>query len=185
MLDNFYGLKDAHQIESFAQLFHDLGMESALKDKDTKVADAAVYRLITDFISDGHTKWYAFSYLAGPNEITAKDATRVKVFEHRDRQTQARAKAYPDGIPGSEEVGNTAYITFDGFTDAGIDPDEYYNAEIRKSLPDSDIFALINRAHEQINRENSPIENVVLDLSVNLPDFLPLARLFPEERFFL
>ena len=57
MLDNFYGLKDAHQIESFAQLFHDLGMESALKDKDTKVADAAVYRLITDFISDGHTKW--------------------------------------------------------------------------------------------------------------------------------
>ena len=168
MLDNFYGLKDAHQIESFAQLFHDTGMESALKDRNTKVADAAIYRLISDFISDGHTKWHAFSYLAGPDEITANDITRAKIFEHRDRQKEARAKVYPDGIPGYEEVGNTAYITFDNFYDtAGMDPDEYYDAEKRNALPDSDIFALIIRAHEQINRENSPIENVVLDLSAN------------------
>ena len=93
MLDNFYGLKDAHQIENFAQLFHDTGMEDALKDRNTKVADAAVYRLISDFISDGHTKWHAFSYLAGPDEITARDATREKIFEHRERQKEARCGA--------------------------------------------------------------------------------------------
>ena len=168
MLDNFYGLKDAHQIENFAQLFHDTGMEDALKDRNTKVADAAVYRLISDFISDGHTKWHAFSYLAGPDEITARDATREKIFEHRERQKEARAKAFPEGIPGYQEIGNTAYITFDNFYDtAGMSPDDYYDAEKRAALTDSDIFALIIKAHEQINRENSPIENVVLDLSAN------------------
>lgn len=168
MLDNFYGLKDAHQIESFAKLFHETGMEGALKDRNTKVADAAVYRLITDFISDGHTKWHAFSYLAGSGEITARDVTREKIFEHRDRQKEARAKAFPEGIPGYYEVGNTAYITFDNFYDtAGMSPDDYYDAEKRAALTDSDVFALIIRSHEQINRENSPIENVVLDLSIN------------------
>ena len=129
---------------------------------------AAVYRLISDFISDGHTKWHAFSYLAGPDEITARDATREKIFEHRERQKEARAKAFPEGIPGYQEIGNTAYITFDNFYDtAGMSPDDYYDAEKRAALTDSDIFALIIKAHEQINRENSPIENVVLDLSAN------------------
>jgi len=168
MLDTLYGLKDAHQIESFGQLFHDTAMEGELKGKDVKLADATIYRLISDFISDGHTKWHAFSYLAGPGEMTARDTTRKRIFEHRDRQQTARAKVYPNGIPGYEEVGNTAYITFDGFYDTdGMDPDDYYNAEKRKSVPDSDVFALLIRAHEQINRENSPIENVVLDLSAN------------------
>lgn len=45
--------------------------------------------------------------------------------------------------------------------------DDYYDAEKRAALTDSDIFALIIKAYEQINRENSPIENVVLDLSAN------------------
>lgn len=168
MLDYFYGLKDAHNIENFDKLFHDVGLESVLKGQDVKLADAGIFRLISDFLSDGHSKWHAFSYLAGPDEISANDITRERISEHLSRQKAARAEYYPDGIPGYEEVGNTAYITFDNFTYSGNpNADAYYEVEDAQEFPDSDVIGLIIKAHEMINREDSPIENVVLDLSAN------------------
>ena len=167
LLDTFYGLKEPHNIDSFAKLFHDTGLESALKGSDVNKADEAVYRLISDYLSDGHSKWHASSYLTGPAEYTARDLTREKVLESKSRQTSARAKYYPEGIPGYEEVGNTAYITFDSFNNLIPDSDEYYKIEDPQAFPDADIYGLIIKAHAMITRENSPIENVVLDLSAN------------------
>ena len=166
MLDYFYGLKETHRIESFAQFFHDVGFEGALKGPDVKQADGAVHRLITDFLSDGHSNWCGFSYLNGPLEYRAKDTTRDQIFEHYERQTTARAKFYPDGIPGYEEVGNTAYITFDDYK-RFFQPNEYYEMD-PKDYPADDTIGLIIRAHAMITREDSPIENVVLDMSANL-----------------
>ncbi|MDO4403559.1 MAG: S41 family peptidase [Atopobiaceae bacterium] len=80
---------------------------------------------------------------------------------------QGGAKYYPDGIPGYEEIGNTAYITFDIFSMSTTDLDDYYQAEDLASFGDDDTFALLMKAHKQIHRENSPIENVVVDLSCN------------------
>ena len=45
--------------------------------------------------------------------------------------------------------------------------ESYYLAEDVSKLADTDTISLIMKAHEQITRENSPIENVVLDLSNN------------------
>lgn len=117
MLDYFYGLKDSHQIDSFAQFFHDVGFDVHLKGSEVKQADGAIYRLLTDFLRDGHSSWHAFSYLTGPIDYEAKDASIMKIGEHYSRQLNAREKFYPDGIPGYEEVGNTAYITIDSFPD--------------------------------------------------------------------
>lgn len=80
---------------------------------------------------------------------------------------QSGAKYYPDGIPGYEEIGNTAYITFDIFSMSTTDLDDYYQEEDLASFGDDDTFALLMKAHKQIHRENSPIENVVVDLSCN------------------
>ena len=67
-----------------------------------------------------------------------------------------------------QEVGNTAYITFDSFDmDLGRD---YYDPEVQRTLSGmiaADNIALIHYANERINREDSPIENVVIDLSHN------------------
>ena len=76
----------------------------------------------------------------------------------------ARAKVYPDGVPGYEEVGNTAYVTFDTFS-AQLTSKPYYETENTMDLGDT--IGLIIYAHEQITREDSPIENVVIDLSCN------------------
>ena len=165
MLDHFYGLKDTHRIQSFQRLFQSIGFEDVLKGGDVRQADGAVYRLITDFLSDGHSHWLGFSYLTGPMEYEARDAANEWIDMNLDRQEEARAKFYPDGIPGYEEIGNTAYISFDTFMNM-LQPDDYYTLD-PADYPEGDVIGLMIKAHEQITREGSPIENVVLDMSAN------------------
>ena len=167
MLDFFYGFKDTHNIESFDQLFHDVGFEESLKGSDVLEADLCINRLISDFLSDGHSGWHAYSYLAGKGDYKGTDAAKTKLFEHKTRQEDARAKFYPDSIPGYEEVGNTAYITFDHFVNLSPNGEDYYSVEDPAEFGDEDTIGLIIKAHAMINREDSPIENVVLDLSAN------------------
>lgn len=168
LLDFFYGFRDTHKIDSFAKLFRNAGMEESLKGSNALEADLSIYRLISDILSDGHSSWNGFSYLTGKTDYKATDATVNKLFKNQDRQLAARAKYYPDGVPGYEEVGNTAYITFDGFDHVSMDGEDYYGVENPLDFPDSDTIGLIMKAHAMITRENSPIENVVLDLSANL-----------------
>ena len=168
MMDYFYGLKETHRIESFDRLFDDIGFKGPLTGPSAEQADKAIYRLTTDFLDDNHTDWHGFSYLAGPLDYSASGAARTKLFAYLERLNTAKAQFYPDGIPGYEEIGNTAYISFDTFMNLTRNGEDYYLVEDLQDFPAEDSIALIMRAHEQIYRENSPIENVVLDLSTNL-----------------
>ena len=164
MLDNLYGLKEDHKITNFDKLFKEVGFQEMLKGPSAVDADKAVYRLITEYIDDVHSNWYDFSYLTGEIDYSALGTSRARVTDAKTRYAGARTKAYPDGFPGYEEVGNTAYVTFDEFT-AQPYAKTYYEAENTLELKDT--IGLIIYAHEQITRENSPIENVVIDLSCN------------------
>jgi hypothetical protein len=165
-LDTLYGLKDTHEIESFDQLFFDSGFKELLLDPEVKEADKAIYRLITDYFDDNHSKFLGFSYLTGPVDYSVTGVSRARMDNLRQRQLDAREKFYPDGVPGYEEIGNTAYITFDGFDIYG-NPEDFYSVEDPMDLPDEETIALIMKAHALITREDSPVENVVLDLSIN------------------
>ncbi|WP_031550146.1 S41 family peptidase [Oribacterium sp. FC2011] len=168
MMDYLYGLKEPHEIEHFAQLFHENGFEAMLKSSDPKNADIAIYRTITDYLDDGHSQFGSYSYLTGKNDYKApKGASEYRWNDHYERYTKAREKFYPDGIPGYEEVGNTAYITFDQFYMESVEGEEYYTTD-PKDFSDQDTIGLIMKAHSMITRENSPIKNVVIDLSCNL-----------------
>ena len=164
MLDTLYGLKEDHKITSFDKLFKEVGFQEILKGTSAVDADKAVYRLITEYLDDVHSNWYNFSYLTGEIDYAPLGISRARVMDAQTRYKSARAKAYPDGVPGYEEVGNTAYITFDTFT-AQAYAKPYYETENTMELGDT--IGLIIYAHEQITRENSPIENVVIDLSCN------------------
>ena len=168
MLDYMYGMKDTHEIESFREFFHDTGLESLLKGANAEYADRAVWRMITDFFDDLHSDWHGYSYLAGPVDVTVPDGPSVlRRSAIKEDFLAAREKYYPDGIPGYEEIGNTAYITFDRFYIEGQDGDQFYHVEDPMDFEDTDTIGLIMKAHALINRENSPIENVVIDLSCN------------------
>ena len=168
-MDTFYGLKESHDIESFDELADDTGLKPALTGTDPVQADAALYQLLELHLDDLHTAFRLSSPLSG---ISAGDRFPEELGEGQcslrfEKQAYTYRKAamdvFQDHLPRYEEFGNTAFITFNHFE--GLPDEDYY-----KNPPTQDVHDAIGvmlYAYQQITRENSPIENVVLDLSLN------------------
>lgn len=98
------------------------------------------------------------------NEGTSVSKSIIDYAANSRLYSRARKNAYKDGCPSYEEIGNTAYITLDNFL---IDlKKDYYEAGITKECTDT--VEIIAYANSRINRKNSPVENVVIDLSNNM-----------------
>lgn len=165
-LDTFYGLKEAHDIKGFRELFWQIGYDEVLSGNDALDADNALKSIIDYYFDDLHSVFNEYSYLVGREDISASTGfANRKIEEHEDTYAAARDAAYPDGWLKYEEVGNTAYITFDSF-ESDYFGHAYYKASAADEKLD-DTVAQIIEAHKQITREGSPIQNVVLDLSNN------------------
>ena len=170
-LDYQYGLKDIHAIESFDRLFTETGLKNDFLSSDETKADQALYKLISWYIGDIHSTYNGMSYMSDPERMKEMAGVRglamTRLQSIQDELSEARNAAYPEGIPAYEEVGNTAYITFDAFRDP--DPSiDYYAAPTEADNSMKDTIKLMQYACAQILREGSPVENVVLDLSLNV-----------------
>ena len=168
-LDCLYGLKGPHDIKNFRQTFWEIAFDEVLSSTNPTNVDLALHQFINFYLDDQHSAFLEPSYRAGlesqfENPVSVGQASG-RMNGHMESYAAARAVVYPDGVPGYEEVGNTAYVTFDGFT-FDYDPEDYY-AFGKENEPLQDTIGLIIYAHSQITRPDSPIENVVLDLSNN------------------
>ncbi|MBQ6502830.1 MAG: S41 family peptidase [Flexilinea sp.] len=173
VLDNLYGLKEPHEIEYFDQFFWQMGFDEQFKQATAEEADALLYKFIDFYLDDLHSEFIAYSYRVGPKEVewTTGPATR-KLDESVATYGKARAAFYDEGYFDEnpepyiyEEVGNTAYITFDHFTNnAG---NVYYDAIANGENLPKDTIGLLIYAYDKIYRQDSPIENIVIDLSNN------------------
>lgn len=165
-LDNLYGLKELHDVKSFDQLFTQLAYKDELLSPDPDTADNKLYDFIDLQLDDIHSTFGGYSRLTGRK---ATDGTfgiqSLNLNNNYAFYNYTRSKYYSDGPVGYEEFGNTAYITFDLFDNAPA-ATYYQCAENGEDLP-ADTIGLIINAHNQINRKDSPIENVVIDLSCN------------------
>ncbi len=158
-----YGLKDAQKIPSFGTLFELTGIEDALQSPDAQEATTALYDVIFSYISDLHTTFTASSPYAGPMPI--KPTMYPRAMTKMNQNMMRYMTAIPEeALEAYKEVGNTAYITFSKF-DGDLNTDYYAALEEGEKIADT--IGIIMYAHQQITRDNSPIENVVLDLSLN------------------
>lgn len=172
-LDNLYGLKDAHEIEYFDQFFWQMGFDEQFKKATAEEADELLYKVIDFYLDDLHSEFVDYSYRVGPKEVNWATGPATRKFdEFVSLYGNAREPFYDEGYFERvnydpyvySETGNTAYLTFDSFkyTNAAA----YYDAPDIDSLP-WDTVGLIIYAHQAIYRKDSPIENVVIDLSNN------------------
>ncbi|MBR0368681.1 MAG: hypothetical protein IJH86_09865 [Clostridia bacterium] len=163
MLDHLYGLKETHDIDRFDNLFDQIGFDESLMDTNPANPDLAIYHLINYYLDDIHSEFTAWSYLTGDSDFRLPVGPSERAWDEQVwKYVEAREAAFPEGVPFYQEVGNTAYITFDSFDLAANDSDDYYQDDMPV-----DTFWMIIKAHERIAREDSPIENVVIDLSNN------------------
>ena len=161
-LDTLYGLKAQHNITDFNNLFQSTGLVVSLLSKDPQEAGQALADLCCKYFDDGHSGNVNASYMMKEAVKRNWGPSNMQKFDENDRYKEARDAVYPDGAVPYEEVGNTAYITFDVFKFQFLD---YYSENAEDHLDNT--AALMLYAYQQITRENSPIENVVLDLSNN------------------
>ena len=168
-LDYNYGLKEVHKITTFDDIFKDCGYDQLLKSTNQTLADAALYEFINSHLDDQHSGFLDCSFRSDKenfDEITSEfmEGISSRTYSQKAKEfMKARNKYYPKGIPHYEEVGNTAYITFDAFADEGCE--DYYSAPQVDELDNT--MRLMQYAYDRITREGSPIKNVVMDLSLN------------------
>lgn len=167
-LDYEYGLQEAHHIKGFAEYFDQTGITAKLLDLDASVADNAIGDLTDYWFDDGHSAYLSNSYLADYTRYSSDDGFTTQHLNHLGEEIGKIRSKYENADVPYYETGNTAYITFDEFM---LDPSvealsDYYRLEAEGKMPNDTITQLI-AAHRTITRENSPIQNVVLDLSCN------------------
>lgn len=176
VLDYFYGLKDVHGIKNFERVFNNNGYDQLLSGVEPKNADGALYKAIHYIINDQHSRYLSASHYSGSDftkklrDVMGQGPCRSETLAIKNKLSEKRKKYYPDGVPGYEEVGDTAFITFDDFSK----PTKNY-AEEAATVEDKDTIGIVSYAISQILREKSPIRNVVLDLSLNLGGAAPAA----------
>ena len=169
--DTVYGLKEPHDIKNFSQTFWEIGFDEPLSSTNTADSDLAIHQFLNYYLDDQHSTYTSISpyseidSLDAHAEIVSGTATHI-MDKHMDRYADARDKVMGENIMPYQEVGNTAYIMFDGF-EMNFEPEDYYAFGLDDDAPMPDTIGLVIYAHHQITRENSPIENVVIDLSNN------------------
>ncbi len=172
VLDYQYGLKEIHNIEFFDALFDETGLKDQFYGSDPTDADKALWQLIYFYLGDLHSQFTHLSSLSDRDAFVAYTEQTGRGLADSQRNdeiavfTIARDAEYPDGIPAYEEIGDTAYITFDHFTDSVVDRD-YFATVTEADNSENDTFRLIQYACSRILREGSPVKNVVLDMSIN------------------
>lgn len=174
MLDCLYGLRETHDIEGFRQLFEQIGFDSRLQDPDPEEADLALYDFIDLYLDDLHSHFSGYSWFTGQVETEGSfGMASLGILDNIEYYAAARKKYYPGEVPFYEEVDNTAYVTFDSFDSSGSSL--YYQALSENGKLPQDTIGLIIYAHNRIYRRNSPVKNVVIDLSLNTGGSLDAA----------
>ncbi len=173
LMDNCYGLKEEHRIRSFLNMvIFNKDLHALLAGTDPKAFDAALTTLLMNYLDDSHSAFINASWMSGE----ADPLTMMSILTSIGRSSRSKLKSssvfeearkvyYPNGVPGYEEISDTAFITFDGFDMEFEEWEKYYQLECID--PQKDTIQLISYANQQIRREGSPVKNIVLGLSLN------------------
>ena len=171
ILDHFYGLKDSHHIGSFRSFFKNNGYEEKLLSPDPAQADQALLDTIRFALNDFHSNFNFSSWMAGPEEELTYEGEGLSsgIF---DQTEAAFRKAFGDSgldpLVFYSESGDTAYLTLYAMS-TSVTSERFYSMDPGdpENIAFMDAVEEILYAHGRIFRENSPIKNVVLDLSHN------------------
>ena len=176
-MDTLYGLKKEHNITAFKEVIvqRDTGLN--MYSTNAKKIDRELWNLIYQNVDDIHSRYALSSYASGAdykwklNEKYGQGYARDFIFAFDEELKEFRKKYNPD-LKIYEEYGDTAYITFDGFDFNIANIGDLFGDELGKSNNITldrvhDTIGLISYSVQQILRKDSPIKNVVLDLSLN------------------
>ena len=180
-LDLNYGLQKEHSIENgFDSYLETIGLKDRMLSTDGQDFYDALSELVQCYFADFHSSlsqpgpYAGADYSYSPTSLPAStEDTKASDKRFLAARQAAGLSVYDEELDDDVviepymEVGDTAYITFDHFVMSDYD---YYSTEYQENITDyigKETVSLVIYANQQINREDSPIRRVVVDLSCN------------------
>lgn len=156
MLDSFYGPRSQHKLVSFASMLKQNKISPLLASGKRQKVEKGLAQTIAYVLNDYESK-------PGPDMTTSIESDAQGQLQKRVAELQdARSARYGQGIPAYEEVGDTAFVVIDDLSLPSTSPYEVSADALKDS---TDALSTIAYAHKRITRADSPVRNVVLDLS--------------------
>lgn len=186
-----------NKFDCFDSYFEYVGLKSKLLNPDPEIFCKAIWDLCEAYFSDNHSNFKFASYYCGydiakkfAERVETGDEnllTGNSISKKMELYYTARQNAYSENVPGLEfsDDGKTAIVRFDHYTDSG---DSDLNAIINETnqkleKTTEEICKLIKKNYiaiyadidteyylycvNKMIKENSEVENVILDMSNN------------------
>ncbi len=184
MLEIKYGLTDqVLENARYDEFFEKHGLKQRFLAGKPKAAEEVLKEFIVIYLDDMHCVMKSPSPYVGKSFETRvmidKEVPKTEYWkpflEGLERDKNARSRTNAVSRSGSPvpymEIGDTAYVTFDSFENFLDNHSFYYGEKFQDEMDDllkeSDPVAIAYYANSQINRQGSPIKNVVIDISLN------------------
>ena len=169
ILEARYGLKKAHDIDDFDSYFKRRDLKADFLSANVRRMETALYNTSVLLFEDFHSGLDYFSpYLDGKID----DDTRFSpVFQNRLKRFNAIKETRNEKLGEYEpyqRIGDTVFITFDGFNFDPVKPfTRFYDEGFVPSPNKNDTLELFFYALERLKNEDSDAKNVVVDVSCN------------------
>lgn len=164
--DNSYGLFKKRGLTSFDDYFSRLGYKNDMLSSDTLTSETASCKAMFQGFSELHSGFTAASAYTGqtfsPLNSNFFGPSVAQSFKSGSEFRAARKQLLGETYKPYDEIGDTAFVTFDQFLSNTAD---YYATPASEETAGNDTLALVEYAHKKINEDN--IKNVVVDLSCN------------------
>lgn len=148
----------------FDEWVEEKGLKSNLLSTKPKVFSNALNEVTDKLMNDGHSSFYTSSPYCGFSMTSYGYGSKVIDLSRQIYTSQYYRENYVKNFQPYMENGDTAYISFDEFH---YNNEDCYSWNTRVTNSDASTYQLISYANRQIKRANSPIKNVVLDMSCN------------------
>ena len=167
VLDNFYGLKSYHKIDSMKDYLSQYNFYSDLKSKDGEKRGTAYSSSLAVF-DDHHTGLVSANNAWGEGNTKATGGINVMKRQYQDQElTKLRKETYPDRRQYTISSDHkTALFYFDSF-DLGTTEEVFNdNGTVKATAGEHDSFYNVLE-HLKMFKADGRIENVIIDVSTN------------------
>ena len=168
VLEARYGLRAAHNIDTFDSYFARRGLKDEFLSGDLLRIETAQKKMGMLLFEDFHSSAISTSpYFAGKVE-TDKDQyspifmNRMKNF---NATTSKRKEILGEQVSAYERRGDTLFLTFDEFNLNSLN--KYYSGDFEPDPDSGDTIELFAYALRRLQNEDSDVKNVVVDIACN------------------
>ena len=168
VLEARYGLRAAHNIDTFDSYFTRRGLKDDFLSGDLERIESAQQQMGMQLFEDFHSGALSASpYYSGTLETDKEQFSPVYINRSKrfKAMTQKRKDTLGEQVAPYERRGDTVFLTFDSFNLNSLV--KFYSPGFEPDADSGDTIELFAYALKRLQNEDSDVKNVVVDITCN------------------